>query len=148
MTDNVTLVRNAFAGNEKGDFRAILDILDDDIEWYEAVNHPYWTGHAFRAKDDIRKHVLERGFIDFAELLVVPERIVGFGDTVLAEAVVSGTAKATGKSFETRIAQIWDFRNGKVVRWRLYADTWLFVNVLAESPHGTGGTLVDKSAIT
>jgi uncharacterized protein len=42
--------------------------------------------------------------------------------------------KATGKPLDAQVAHIWDFRDGKVVRWQQYTDTWQFAQVTGITP--------------
>ena len=58
------------------------------------------------------------------------ERIVGLGDTVLVEMRIRGQGKVTGEDLDAQAAHIWDFRDGKCVRWQEYMDTWQTARVL------------------
>jgi ketosteroid isomerase-like protein len=44
------------------------------------------------------------------------------------------TAKATGKALDAQVAHIWDFRDGKLVHWQQYTDTWQFAEVTGVTP--------------
>jgi len=59
---------------------------------------------------------------------------VGSGETVLVEGRYRATAKATGKAIDAQVAHVWDFRNGKVVRWQQYSDTWQFAQATGIAP--------------
>lgn len=34
--------------------------------------------------------------------------------------------RASGKRIDAQVAHVWDFRDGKVVRWQQYTDAWQF----------------------
>jgi uncharacterized protein len=53
---------------------------------------------------------------------------------VLVEARYRATAKATGKPLDAQVAHVWDFRDGKVVRFQQYTDTWQFSEVTGIKP--------------
>jgi ketosteroid isomerase-like protein len=48
---------------------------------------------------------------------------VGAGDLVLEVAHARGHARETGRSYESDIARVWTFREGKVIRLMTYYDT-------------------------
>jgi ketosteroid isomerase-like protein len=52
------------------------------------------------------------------------QRIVALGDTVLVELRCRGKGAVTGHDLDVQTAQVWDFRDGKCVRWQEYLDTW------------------------
>jgi uncharacterized protein len=60
--------------------------------------------------------------------------MVAAGDTVLVEARYKATAKATGKPLDAQVAHVWDLRDGKVVRFQQYSDTWHFAQVTRVVP--------------
>jgi hypothetical protein len=71
---------------------------------------------------------------DFDGFTIDLRRITGCGDTVLVEARYRATAKATGKPIDAQVAHVWDFRDGKVVRWQQYTDTWQFAQATGVAP--------------
>src|SRR5438874_27677 len=68
------------------------------------------------------------------QLVIDVQRIVVCGDTVLAEARYPADVKATGKRLDVQVAHVWDFRDGRVVRWQQYTDTWQFAQVTGVTP--------------
>ncbi|MCA1822329.1 MAG: nuclear transport factor 2 family protein [Pseudonocardia sp.] len=61
-------------------------------------------------------------------------RIVALGDTVLAEMRCRGKGKVTGQALDVQVAQVWDLRDGKCVRWQEYADTWQLAREMTFTP--------------
>jgi ketosteroid isomerase-like protein len=113
MADNVDLVRGAYEG-------------------FEHVT--YWPGGAFVGTQAVVDGVLARIPQDFDGFAIDIGRIVGCGDTVLVEARYRATAKATGKALDAQVAHIWNFRDGKLVHWQQYTDTWQFAEVTGVTP--------------
>jgi uncharacterized protein len=134
MTDHVKLVREAYEGFSKGDIGPVLAILDANVEWHEAEHITYWPGGPFTGPEAVVEGVLARIPKDFDGFRLDVHRIVGFGDTVLAEGRYTGTVKATGRTFDAQVAHVWDFRDGKVVHWQQYSDTWQFADVTGITP--------------
>ena len=119
----------------RSDNRAIDSrALDDKVEWHEAEDVTYWPGGAFIGPQAVLDGVLARIPKDFDGLTINLERIVGCGDTVLVEARYRATVRATGLALDAQVAHIWDFRDGKVVRWQQYTDTWQFAHVMGVVP--------------
>jgi ketosteroid isomerase-like protein len=136
MADNVKLVEAVYEGFARGDIQPLLDILDENVEWHEAEHVPYWPGGAYVGPQAVLENVFGRLPQDFDGFTVDVQRLVGCGDTVLTEARYRATFKANGKPLDTQVAHVWDFRDGKVVRWQQYTDTWQFADVTGFTPQG------------
>lgn len=134
MADNVGLVQDAYEAFAKGDVQKVLGLLSDKVEWYEAEHVTYWPGGPFVGPQAVLNGVFARIPQDFDGFKVDVRRIVGCGDTVLAEARYRATVKATGKPLDVQVAHIWDLRDGKVVRWQQYTDTWQFAQATGVTP--------------
>jgi ketosteroid isomerase-like protein len=134
MADNTAFVKSIYDAFAKGDVGTVLGSLDPKVEWNEAEHFPYWPGHAFIGADAIVKGVFSRLANDWDGFRVEVKRIVGLGDTVLSELRYHGTAKKTGKKLDAQVAHVWDVKNGKVVKFQQYADTWLIAQVAGITP--------------
>jgi hypothetical protein len=124
MADNVAIIRSAYGAFAKGDVPTVLGLFDPKIEWREAEHFPYWTGAPFVGADAIVQGVFARLRQDFDGFQVDVRRIVGAGDTVLAEVRYKGTGKTTKRPLDAQAAHVWDLRDGKIVRFQQYVDTW------------------------
>ncbi len=134
MADNAALVQEAYDGFAKGDAGPLVAILDDDVEWNEAEHSIHWPGGPFRGMQAVLEGVVGPLARDFDGFRIDVDRISVAGDTVFVEARYRATAKATGKALDALAAHIWDFRDGKVVRWQQYSDTWQFAEVMGFVP--------------
>lgn len=134
MADNVAIVKSAYEALAKGDIDTVLGALDKQIEWHQAEHSPYWPGKAFVGPQAVLEGVLARIPQDFDGFRIDIQRIVGLGDTVLVEVRYRAKAKATGQDLDAQVAHVWDFRDGKCVRWQQYSDTWQFAQVMNFTP--------------
>ncbi|MEV7522148.1 nuclear transport factor 2 family protein [Streptomyces sp. NPDC091371] len=134
MADNAAIVKGLYEAIAKGDFDTVLGALDEQVEWNEAEHGPYWPGKAFIGPQAVAEGVFARIPQDFNVFRIEVQRIVGLGDTVLAEVRYHGTAKATSRNFNAQAAHVWDFRAGKCVRWQQYVDTWQIAHVTDFTP--------------
>src|SRR5215217_3680216 len=65
MSDNVTLVQEAYDGFAQGDVGPLLSILGENIEWYEAEHVTYWPGGAYKGPQAVLEGVISRIPQDF-----------------------------------------------------------------------------------
>lgn len=63
---------------------------------------------------------------EWEDVSVAPERYVEDGDTVVVLLAWSGTYGERGKSVKYPGAHVFDFEDGKIVRWTSCPDTALF----------------------
>ena len=134
MADNVTILRGGYEAFAKGDVPTVLALFDAKVEWNEAEHVTYWTGAPFQGSQAVVNGVFSRIPKDFDGFRIEIRRMVASGDTVLVEARYRATAKATGKPLDAQVAHVWDFRDGKVVRFQQYTDTWQFAQVTGITP--------------
>jgi len=134
MADNATIVRGIYDGLASGDIMAVLGAMHEQIEWNEAEHFTYWPGGAFTGPQAVLAGVFARIAQDLDGFGIDIRRIVAAGDTVLVEARYKGTAKATGKTFDAQVAHVWDLRDGKIVRFQQYTDTWQFAQATGVVP--------------
>ena len=135
MADNIATVEQMYADFANGDVGAVLANFDERIEWHEAEGNPYWDDAPdIVGPQQVVEHVFARIPQDYDGFTIHLNRLVGLGDTVLAEARYKGTGKATGLPLDAQVAHVWDFKNGKVVHWQQYVDTAQLRAVLGAAP--------------
>jgi ketosteroid isomerase-like protein len=100
----------------------VLGLFSENIEWSEAENSPFWPGRAFHGPQEIVQEVFARLAAETTDFRISIARTVACGETVLVEGRYSGTWNANGTLFDLQMAHIWDFENGKAVRWQQYTD--------------------------
>jgi uncharacterized protein len=129
---NTATVQELYAAFGRGDVPAILEKLADDVVWES-------EGPAILRFTGIRRGKAEaKGFFDalgteHANPELTITEYVDSGDRVMTIGRYAATMKATGKKFDTPIAQYWKFRDGKIVRYIGFADTAAAVEALRPS---------------
>ena len=134
MADSVATVRSIYEAFGKGDVQTVLGLMSEKVEWNEAEHFTYWTGGPFVGPKAVLNGVFARIGQDFDGFTVDVGRVVGCGDTVLSEGRYRGTVKATGKRLDVQVAHVWDVRDGKVVRFQQYVDTWQVAQATGVTP--------------
>jgi len=134
MADSVGVIRSAYEAFGRGDVQTVLGLMSDKVEWNEAEHFTYWTGSSFIGPRAVLDNVFARIGQDFDGFTVDVGRLVGCGDTVLSEGRYRGTVKATGKRLDVQVAHVWDVRDGKIVRFQQYVDTWQVAQATGVTP--------------
>jgi ketosteroid isomerase-like protein len=125
---SVEAVRGVYDALARGDLPATLGAMGEDIEWCEAEGMPY--GGVYHGGDAVAGHVLGPITSDIPDFAVTPEHFIACGDTVAVVARYTGAGKATGKQLDLSVVHVWDVRDGKIARFRQFADTAKFLEVV------------------
>lgn len=119
---NVPLVQQMYAAFGKRDIQTLLTLVSDEIDWQ--ILGPPKIAHAgpHRGRDQVR-----RFFATIAETLEItqfePREFISQGDKVVVLGYYGGRVKATGRQYASEWAHVFTLRDGKVVKFREYADT-------------------------
>ena len=125
---SVEVVKGIYEAFGRGYVSAVLAAMADDIEWYEAEGMPY--GGLHHGPDAAAQNVLDPLAQDIPDFAATPEELIASGDTVAVVAHYTGTGKATGKDLDLRVVHVWDVRDDKIARFRQFADTAKFLEVV------------------
>ncbi len=120
---NVQIVQGLYAAFGRRDIPAILAVLSPDVEWSEPEN-PFNPcggtrhGHA--------------GFLEWARignetedvLMLEPRQFLAGGDTVAVIGRTRCRVKSTGRTYDTDFVHLITFRQGQVVRFQEFFDTY------------------------
>jgi ketosteroid isomerase-like protein len=129
-SSSTEVVRGVYDAFGLGDVPAVLGALADDIEWHEAEGMP--CGGVHRGPRMVAEKVFAPLTADVEGFMVTPEEVIATGDTVAVVARYTGTGKATGRSLDLPVTHVWDVREGKIVRFRQFADTAKFLEVVPD----------------
>ena len=125
---SVEVVKGTYEAFGRGDVPAVLGAMADDIEWYEAEGMPY--GGLHRGPEAVAQNVFGPLIDDVPDFALRPEEFFVSGDTVAAVVRYTGTGKSTGKELDLQVAHVFDVRDGKITRFRQFADTAKFLEVV------------------
>jgi len=119
MSKHVDLVNEAYAAFARGDIPAILELLDDHVDWSSPKTLPH-GGH-FSGRDGVLEFFQGIG----AEWDSLGLEIEGVGeagpDLVLARVSASGVRKGGGAA-GYGAAHTFEFGGGKITSFREYVD--------------------------
>jgi hypothetical protein len=113
---NAALVRRSLQALNSGDIQALVELLDDDVEWHEIGR-----AEPIRGKAAVAERWSSGGEGDF-DITGELHDVVGNDDHTIA--LVQATAKRNGRTFTYRTAEIMHVHDGKVTaRWAFSDDT-------------------------
>lgn len=119
---NVQIVQQIYAAFGKREVQTLLTFLSDEIDWQ--LLGPPKIAHAgpHRGRDQVR-----RFFATVAETLEItqfePREFIAQSDKVVALGYYAGRVKSTGRQYASEWAHVFTLREGKVIKFREYADT-------------------------
>jgi ketosteroid isomerase-like protein len=121
---NTETVKECYAAFQRGDIATILSKLDDTVEW-EGV----------KGTEGVAPHAgVRRGRAAVTEFFQLvgstlefhafePKEFIAQGDTVVAIGSYRATVKPTKKSIASDWTMIFNFRDGKITRFREFTDS-------------------------
>ena len=119
MSASIEVVGQAYQAFKDLDAEALIAVADPEIEFGTSAAAP---GGTYRGHTGVRRYMkeLEGAFGDRWDAEI--ERVAEVGDDrVVVVARIFGEGKA-GEPLELRVAHIWELRDGKLLRGRVYLD--------------------------
>jgi ketosteroid isomerase-like protein len=120
---NLKLVESLYQAFGRGDIPGVLATMSPDFRWVPAEHSPYDRGMPYVGTDEVAQHVFMRIGVDWDDFVVLPDRFLDAGDTIIMEGRYGGTYKSTGRKTNAQVIHIWVVRDGKLSEFRQYTDT-------------------------
>ena len=119
MSTGIEVVGRAYEAFKALDAEALIAVADPEIEFGTSAAAP---GGTYRGHPGVRRYMkeLEGAFGDRWEAEI--ERVADVGDgRVILVARIFGAGKA-GEPLELRVGNVWELRDGKLLRGTVYLD--------------------------
>jgi uncharacterized protein len=121
---NIKTVQEVYAAFGRRDIKGILALLSPEVEWGEPAN-------PFNPAGGVRHG--HEGFLEWLnigreaeEILVLePRQFLTDHDSVAVVGFTKCLAKSTGKSYETDFVHLVTLKDGKIVRFKEFFDTYV-----------------------
>jgi uncharacterized protein len=118
---NVEIVKRGYEAFGRGDLDALLDLFEDGIEWITPGPPELASAGRRRGKQEVA------GFFQtLSEMFIFerfePKQFLAQGETVVVFGDDRVRIRATGSPFDFEWVHVFEFRNGKVARFREYGD--------------------------
>ena len=126
------LVQKIYSSYKNRDLPGILELQDPDTEWSVAASPDKipWASPG-------RGHKGVNNFLQILGEWLVPEAFgiqeyFESGNKVVTLGYQAGYVKPTGDHYEYDFVHVWEFKNGKVIKFRVYFDTAYVASVLID----------------
>ncbi len=118
---NLSAVQSLYAAFNSGNREAARGLFAPDIEWIQTAGFPGGGRHVGPAA--VVQEVFDNHHDDWTEWQAVVHQYLEAGDAVVALGEYRGTHRETDRSMTAAFAHVYDFKDGKIVRFRQFADT-------------------------
>ena len=119
--DNVTLTKDLYDALTRKDEPRLRELLHPKVEWIQCAGFP-GGGHR-RSADEVLEKVFGALQSEWKDFRVVVDEYLDAGGSVVVLGKYAGTHSETGRSMEAVFAHVYDLEDGRIVRFRQYADT-------------------------
>ena len=113
-------LKQAYAAFNRNDIPATVVALDPQIEWTEPREFP-GGGITYHGHAGVQAY-LSQSRANWAEGSSEPERLIPAGDKIVVFVYARARLKGSTEWHETRLADVFTFRNGKAIQMRAFAD--------------------------
>ena len=117
------VVKAVYASHERRDTPTLVDLLDADVEWFQAESHPYAGDGPWRGSDEVVEHVANPINEDWDGFLTHVDEYIDAGDKIIVLGRYRGVYRATGRAIDAQVCTIYTVCDGLIVRWQQYTDT-------------------------
>jgi ketosteroid isomerase-like protein len=118
MERDVEKIEELYSAQRKGDIRAILMVMAEDVEIIQSTELP-WGGH-YSGHDGVKEFLTK--LTEHIDSQVQVERMIDAGDKVAVIGRTVGSARKTKLEFDVPIVHVWTMRESQVVRFEPYID--------------------------
>jgi uncharacterized protein len=119
---NERMVRNLYDAFGRGDIPTILNMLADDVDWYDPGPPAVTHAGRYRGREDV-----VRFFSRIGESLAIeafePMEFIVQRDRGIVLGSIRAKVKQTGLVYDNEWAMSWTLRDGLVTKWQIYEDT-------------------------
>ena len=129
--ENKKTVEGMYEAFGRGDMPFVIGALDPDVEWWEAENFIYADRNPYVGPNGVLEGVFARIGAEWEWFTVTPKEVLDAGETVVGHGYYAGKHRQTGREVKAQFAHVFDFRNGKVVKFQQYTDTAQFQRAVA-----------------
>lgn len=128
MSQNVDIIKDLYANFAARDMPAIRDLLSEDIEWIQMPGFP--GGGKHKGVEEVFEKVFQKFNDEWTGWCAVVTDYLDARDSVVAIGYYEGTYNSTGKSFTAEFAHHYRLKDGMIVQFQQYTDTFLIQEVM------------------
>jgi uncharacterized protein len=122
---SLAVVQAMYAAFSAGDEPRLRELIASDVEWQQCEGFP--GGEHRSGIESVLAGVLRGNKATWQGFAVAIDEYVCDRDVVVAIGSYSGTHSLTGKSMRSVFTHVYDVVDGRIRRFRQFADTWPMV---------------------
>lgn len=119
--NNIEVIKELYRTFRERDYNAFLSICTDDIEWIQNEGFP--GGATYRGASAVIEGVFKANNDKWEGFAYQIEDILDAGNSIVVIGKYSGCDRISGKSMSAAAVHIYELRERKVCRFRMFADT-------------------------
>jgi len=119
LVPEIGILRDAYAAFNRNDIDAAVKAVDKNVEWTEPPEFP--GGGTYHGREAVKGY-LAQSRANWAEGSSEPERFIRAGDKIVVFVHARVWLKGSEEWHETRLADVFTFRDRKIVAMRAFAD--------------------------
>lgn len=128
--NNIKVVQELYRAFREQDYDTFLRISTEDIEWIQNEGFP--GGATYKGASAVIEGVFKANNNQWSGFAYQIEEILDAGKSVIVVGKYSGRDRVSGKSMSAAAAHIYDLHDGKIARFRMFADTKSIWNAMAD----------------
>lgn len=125
---NLTIVQDLYQAIRAQDFATCRQLWSEEIEWIQNPGFP--NGGTWHGADAILENVFPRLVSTWKDFAIRIDELIEAPDRVIVLGAYTGTHHETGKTLNASFAHVYDLREGKIHRFRMFADTKTIWNAM------------------
>jgi uncharacterized protein len=119
--NNIEVVKELYRAFREQDYDAFVSITTEDIEWIQNEGFP--GGATYNGASAVIEGVFKANNDKWEGFAYHIEDILDAGNSIVVIGKYSGRNRISRKPMSAAAAHIYDLREGKVCRFRMFADT-------------------------
>ena len=129
MNNNIEVIQELYRAFREKDYEAFLKICTEDIEWVQNQGFP--GGATYQGASEVIEGVFKANDNNWENFAYHIEEFLDAGNSVVVIGKYSGRYRISGQSMSAAATHIYDLLDGKVCRFRMFADTKTIWNAIA-----------------
>lgn len=119
--NNIEVIQELYRAFREQDYDAFRSITTEDLEWIQNEGFP--GGAIRKSASEVIEGVFQANDNNWENFAYNIEQFLDAGNSVIVIGRYAGYNRIYGKPMSAAAAHVYDFRNGKVCRFRMFADT-------------------------
>jgi ketosteroid isomerase-like protein len=127
---NIDIMKTFFEIGTKEGMEAARKVLDDNMEWIEPDVPGLWFSGIHRGAESALREVVKPTFDYVDNFSIKADEYIDADDKIIVLGKFLGTGKNTRKKLDIPFCFVCTVRNGKIIRFRAYHNTALWLDVV------------------